>query len=112
MNNQHHALNYVICAPPICSSNSHGSKKLPDDGRLLLKHVGASSLNKEVICSVHGVGCLCYILQMISDLHVCRVMWLKLNTELMKSNSYTVTKLQILLLNKRHAEEEMISIPS
>jgi hypothetical protein len=35
--------------PPICSSNSHGSKKLPDDGRLLPEHVGALSLNKEVI---------------------------------------------------------------
>jgi hypothetical protein len=34
----------------ICiSSNSEGSKKLPDDGRLLPKHVGASTQNKGVL---------------------------------------------------------------
>jgi hypothetical protein len=31
------------------SSNSEGSKKIPDDGRLLLKHVGASIQNKGVV---------------------------------------------------------------
>jgi hypothetical protein len=36
---------YLFCI----SSNSHGSKKLPDDGRLLPKHVEACILNKEVI---------------------------------------------------------------
>jgi hypothetical protein len=36
---------YLVCI----SSNSHGSKKLPDDGRLLPKCVGACILNKEVI---------------------------------------------------------------
>jgi hypothetical protein len=34
----------------ICiSSNSEGSKKLPDDGRLLPKHVGARTWNKGVV---------------------------------------------------------------
>jgi hypothetical protein len=68
INNQHYALNYItslfnvqattcfgISLPSsgryttFCSSNSHGSKKLPDDGRLLTKHVGACTLSKEVI---------------------------------------------------------------
>jgi hypothetical protein len=37
--------------PPILciTSNSDGSKKLPDDCRLLLRHVGASILNKGVV---------------------------------------------------------------
>jgi hypothetical protein len=39
--------------PPIrsgcISGNSDGSKKLPDDGRLLSKHVGASILNKGMV---------------------------------------------------------------
>jgi hypothetical protein len=39
----------VYDIPPICSSNSDVSKKLPDDGRLLPKHVGACTLDKEVI---------------------------------------------------------------
>jgi hypothetical protein len=38
------------------SSNSEGSKKLPDDGRRLPKHVGASIQNKGVVKSVHIVG--------------------------------------------------------
>jgi hypothetical protein len=37
-------------------SNSEGSKKLPDDGRLLPKHVGARIWNKERYKSVHSVG--------------------------------------------------------
>jgi hypothetical protein len=52
--------------PPVLfciSSNSHGSKKLPDDGRLLLKHVGACILSGELCSSVHCVGCLCYVWQ-------------------------------------------------
>jgi len=41
----------------ICiSSNSEGSTKLPDDGRLLPKHVGASIYNKGLVQSVHIVG--------------------------------------------------------
>jgi hypothetical protein len=36
---------YSICI----SSNSEGSRKLPDNGRLLPKHVGASILNKGVV---------------------------------------------------------------
>jgi hypothetical protein len=40
---------HLICI----SSNSQGAKKLPDDGRLLLKHVGASVWNKGVVQSVH-----------------------------------------------------------
>jgi hypothetical protein len=38
------------------SSNSEGSKKLPDDGRLLPKHVGASTQNKGCYKSVRIVG--------------------------------------------------------
>jgi hypothetical protein len=74
INNQHYALNYVtqlgsttngtttlrhtghinvhymIYHLLICiSSNSDGSKKLPNDGRLLPKQVGACILNKGVI---------------------------------------------------------------
>jgi hypothetical protein len=40
--------------PPIFfrfSSNSHGSRKLPDDGRLPLKNAGACILNEKVIKS-------------------------------------------------------------
>jgi hypothetical protein len=33
----------------LISGNSEGSKKLPDDGRLLQKHVGASIYNKLVV---------------------------------------------------------------
>jgi hypothetical protein len=41
----------------ICiSSNSEGSMKLPDDGRLLSKYVGASIENKEWYNSLHNVG--------------------------------------------------------
>jgi hypothetical protein len=47
-----HNHTHFICI----SSNSEGSKKLPDDGRLLLKHVGASIWNKGVVQSVHIVG--------------------------------------------------------
>jgi hypothetical protein len=36
---------YLFCI----SNNSHGSKNLRDDGRLLPKHVGACILNTEVI---------------------------------------------------------------
>jgi hypothetical protein len=39
------AITYSICI----SSNSHDSKKLPDDGRPLSKHVGACILNKAVV---------------------------------------------------------------
>jgi hypothetical protein len=35
---------------------SEGSKNLPDDGKLLSKHVGASIMNKGVVQSVHIVG--------------------------------------------------------
>jgi hypothetical protein len=46
----------------ICiSSNSEGSKKLPDDGRLRPKHVGASIQNKGLVKSVHIVGHFYYI---------------------------------------------------
>jgi hypothetical protein len=38
--------------PIVVSSNSEGSKKLPDDGRLLPKHVGASIWNKRVVQSL------------------------------------------------------------
>jgi hypothetical protein len=38
------------------SSNSEGSKKLPDEGRLPPKRVGASVWNKGVVKSVHVVG--------------------------------------------------------
>jgi hypothetical protein len=45
-------LTYIIwyTAYSICIlSNSDGSKKLPDDGRLLPKYVGACILNKGVV---------------------------------------------------------------
>jgi hypothetical protein len=46
----------------ICiSSNSEGSKKLPDDGRPLPKHVEASIYNKVVVESVHSVGHFYYL---------------------------------------------------
>jgi hypothetical protein len=38
------------------SSNSEGSKKLLDDGRLLPKYVGAGIQNKGLVKSVHIVG--------------------------------------------------------
>jgi hypothetical protein len=38
------------------SRNSEGSKKLPDEGRLLPKHVGASTQNKGCYKSVHIFG--------------------------------------------------------
>jgi hypothetical protein len=38
-----------VVLPSCISSNSEGSKKLPDYGRLLPKHVGASISNKEVV---------------------------------------------------------------
>jgi hypothetical protein len=62
---------YVTCVPvhrprnytlwytthSICiSSNSDGSKKLPDDGGLQPKHVGDSIQNKGVEQSVHIIG--------------------------------------------------------
>jgi hypothetical protein len=43
------------------SGNSEGSKKLPDDGRLLPKHVAASIYNKGMVQSVHSVGYFCYV---------------------------------------------------
>jgi hypothetical protein len=50
-------------AYPICiSGNSGGSNKLPDDGRLLPKHVGANTVNKGVVQSVHLVGTLLMIM--------------------------------------------------
>jgi hypothetical protein len=42
----HYMINHLFV---LLSSNSHGSRKLPDDGRLLPKHVEACILNKEVI---------------------------------------------------------------
>jgi hypothetical protein len=49
-----------MCAHSPCNhtlyDNSEGSTKLPDDGRLLQKHVGASIENKVVVQSVHSVG--------------------------------------------------------
>jgi hypothetical protein len=57
----HKPRNHTLCdIPPILyvciSCNSEGSKKLPEDGRLLPKHVGASIQNKGVVKSVHIVG--------------------------------------------------------
>jgi hypothetical protein len=40
------------------SSNSEGSKKLPDDGRLLPKYVEANTYNKGAVQSVYTVGFL------------------------------------------------------
>jgi hypothetical protein len=37
------------------------SKKLPGDGRPLLKHVGACILNKGVVKFSACVGCFCYV---------------------------------------------------
>jgi hypothetical protein len=46
----HVTTHYMITTHSICiSSNSEDSKKLPDDGRLLPKHVGASIHNKRVV---------------------------------------------------------------
>jgi hypothetical protein len=42
---------------------SDGSKKLPDDGRLLPKHVGASILNKDVVKI--SVYCWLFLLRII-----------------------------------------------
>jgi hypothetical protein len=50
------SMHNTICIP----SNSEGSKKLPDDGRVLPKHVGASIWNKGAIQSVHILGHLYY----------------------------------------------------
>jgi hypothetical protein len=47
---------YSICI----SSNSDESKKLPDDGRSLPKHVGACILNKGVVKFNACVGCFFY----------------------------------------------------
>jgi hypothetical protein len=40
-----HVTTHSICT----SSNTEGTKKLPDDGRLLPKHVGVSIQNKGVV---------------------------------------------------------------
>jgi hypothetical protein len=50
---------YTICI----SSNSDESKKLPDDGILLPKHVGACVLNKGVVNQFHSGGC--FLLRLI-----------------------------------------------
>jgi hypothetical protein len=51
-------ISYNVCSCGLCaggthsiciSGNSDGSKKLPNDGRLLPKHVGASILNKGLV---------------------------------------------------------------
>jgi hypothetical protein len=42
-------------------SVSDESKKIPDDSRLLPKHVGACILNKGVIKFSACVGCFCYV---------------------------------------------------
>jgi hypothetical protein len=48
---------YKYTTNSICiSSNSEGSNKLPDDGKLLPKHVAASIQNKGVVQSVHIFG--------------------------------------------------------
>jgi hypothetical protein len=47
---------YSICI----SSSSDESKKLPDDGRLLPKHVGACVLNKGLVQFSACVGCFRY----------------------------------------------------
>jgi hypothetical protein len=40
----HITTRYMICHPSVCiSRNSGGSSKLPDDGRLVPKHVGANT---------------------------------------------------------------------
>jgi hypothetical protein len=53
---------YSICI----SSNSEESKKLPDNGRPLPKHVGACILNKGVVQFSACVGCFCYITQLLA----------------------------------------------
>jgi hypothetical protein len=54
---------YTSNTHSICiSSNSEESKKLPDNGRLLPKHVGASIQNKGVVQSVHIVGHFYYFI--------------------------------------------------
>jgi hypothetical protein len=73
---------YSICI----SSNSDGSKKLPDDGRLLQKHVGASTYNRVVQISaycwlfllrltMHGTNIKlnsnCYNYKLLTMLEVC-----------------------------------------
>jgi hypothetical protein len=50
--------------------NSEGAKKLPDDGRLLPKHAGASIQNKGVVQSVHIV---CHFHHMLLLHAVCYV---------------------------------------
>jgi hypothetical protein len=45
---------WVVVVP--ISSNSEGSNKLPDDGRLLPKHVGANIFNKGVVLFSAYVG--------------------------------------------------------
>jgi hypothetical protein len=52
----------LLYFPAECiSSNSEGSTKLPDDGRLLPKHVGACILNKGMAQSVDIFGHFYYI---------------------------------------------------
>jgi hypothetical protein len=48
---------YSICI----SGNSDESKKLPDDGRPMPKHVAARILNKGVVQFSACVGCFCYV---------------------------------------------------
>jgi hypothetical protein len=55
---------YVACVTDCRGSegsNSEGSKKLPDDGRLLPKHVGANIQNKGLVQSVHIVGYIYHV---------------------------------------------------
>jgi hypothetical protein len=54
-NPAHRPRNHTLYDIPI-SHNPEGSNKLPDDGRLLPKHVVASTYNKGCYKSVHIVG--------------------------------------------------------
>jgi hypothetical protein len=58
-------------AHSICmSSNSGVSKQLPDDGRLLPKHDGASIWNKGLVQSVHIFGHFYYSLTLCLVTHL------------------------------------------
>jgi hypothetical protein len=63
---------YMIHTHSICiSSNSEGCRKLPDDGRLLPKHAGASIWNKGVVQSVHIVGHFYYKVPTQFQSYIC-----------------------------------------
>jgi hypothetical protein len=55
----HVTIHYMIYHP--FDLYSEGSKKLPDDGRLLPKYVGVTIWNKGVVQSVHIVGHIYYV---------------------------------------------------